>query len=195
MKTQVWHLDAVIIACLMLIAAGAMAVFIVGLAGGEPSGATDPREQKEIERLDADGAKTAKTPEGQRRVSEIIAKQFKVDKDVVTGLRNEKMGWGEVAITLALSQEVMKKQGLTQDAALKAILDKRRAGEGWGRIAQDYDLKLGRVISEVKRADKGVERIDHAKPEKIEKVEKAERPERPEKAQRVERPEKPERGR
>lgn len=211
MKSKVWHLDATIVGRLVLLAAGAVLFFLASVAFGQSSRPLDPREVERLEAdarlLDADAADAAKTPDGQRRVTEALAKQFNVGEAVVTDLRSQKLGWGEVAITLALSQELMKKQGLSQDAAIKAVLDKRQAGEGWGRIAQDFGFKLGHLISEVKRADKGVARIEHARhekaeklvkhenPEKPEKAEKAERPEKPERVQRAERPEKPERGR
>jgi hypothetical protein len=210
MKSQVRHLDAMTIIIRLLLAAGAVALFVAAVASAQPSRPADSRGENDVERLqatgarlDADAARAASAPEGQRRVAERLAEQFKVDESLVTNLRTRKLGWGEVAITLALSQELMKQDAsLTQAAAIQTILDKRQGGAGWGGIAHELDLKLGHVISEVRRADKGVERIArHERPEKLakqekpEKAEKAERPEKPERVQRAERPEKPERGR
>ena len=123
------------------------------------------------------------TPAGERRVTDAIAKDYKVGPSVVTDLRNRKMGYGEITIALALSQELMKQnKTLSQSQALDTILAKRTAGEGWGQIAHDLHLKLGHVRSELKKAEKQVARVERA--EKAEKVEKMEKPEKPAKVER-----------
>jgi hypothetical protein len=100
------------------------------------------------------------------------------------------MGWGEVAISLALSQELMKTDAtLTQQAALDNILARRQAGAGWGTIARELGLKLGHVVSAVKKADT---RVASVKPEKMGKMDRADKMDRPEKLQKLERMEKPE---
>ncbi len=174
-------------------AAGAVALFVT-TAAAQSSPPVDPSEQKHAERLgaeakelDAKAGKAAATPEGQRRVTEAIAKDFKVDPSYVTDLRNRKMGYGEITIALALSQELMKQdKTMSQQQALDTILAKRTAGEGWGKIAHDLHLKLGHVRSEVEKAEKQVARV-----EKAEKHEKAEKPEKMEKVEKMEKPEKP----
>src|SRR2546425_3389174 len=140
--------------------AGVVALFVT-TAAAQSSGPVDPSEQKHAERLGAEAkeldakAGKATTPEGQRRVTEAIAKDFKVDPSVVTDLRNRKMGFGEITIALALSQELMKRDNtLNQQQALDAVLAKRAAGEGWGKIAHDLSLKLGHVRSKVEKAEK-----------------------------------------
>ncbi len=185
MRTKlVWRLCA---------AAGVVAIFVT-TAAAQSSRPVDPSEQKHGERLgteaqelDAKAEKAAATPEGQRRVTEAIAKDFKVDPSVVTDLRNRKMGFGEITIALALSQELMKSNNtLSQTDALQTILDKRAAGEGWGQIAHDLNLKLGHVRSKVEKAEKQVARVERV--EKAEKAEKREKMEKPEKPAKVERP-------
>ena len=179
-------------------AAGVVALFVT-TAAAQSTGPVDPSEQKHAERLGAEAkeldAKAGKavTPEGQRRVTAAIAKDFKVDPSVVTDLRNRKMGFGEITIALALSQELMKSSNtsttpLSQQDALQTILDKRAAGEGWGKIAHDLNLKLGHVRSKVEKAEKQVARVERSekaeKPEKMEKVEKMDKPEKPAKVER-----------
>jgi hypothetical protein len=177
-------------------AAGAVALFVT-TAAAQSSAPVDPSEQKHAERIGAEAkeldAKAGKaTPEGQRRVTDTIAKDFKVDPSVVTDLRNRKMGFGEITIALALSQELMKtNSALSQQDALGMILEKRAAGEGWGKIAHDLNLKLGHVRSKVEKAEKQVARVERSekaekaeKPEKVEKVEKMEKPEKPAKVER-----------
>ena len=175
-------------------AAGAVALFVT-TAAAQSTGPVDPSEQKHAERLGAEAkefdakAGKAATPEAQRRVTDAIAKDYKVDPSVVTDLRNRKMGYGEITIALALSQELMKEnKTMGQQQALDSILAKRTAGEGWGKIAHDLHLKLGHVRSKVEKAEKQVARLERSekaeKPEKMEKVEKMEKPEKPAKVER-----------
>ena len=149
----------------------------------------------ESKQLDADAARASSVADGQRRVSERIAKQFNVDPSVVTDLRNRKLGFGGATIALALSQELMKRDpSLSQQSALNTVLAQRQAGKGWGVIAQEQGVKLGHVVSEVKKADKAAEQIA-GKPEKVAHADKAERPGKPEKVdkpEKIERPAKPE---
>lgn len=173
--------------------AGAVALFVT-TAAAQSSRPADASEEKHAERLgteaqelDAKAAKAAATPEGQHRVTETIAKDFKVDSSVVTDLRNRKMGYGEITIALALSRELMKSNStVSQQQALQTILDKRDGGEGWGQIAHDLHLKLGHVRSEVEKAEKQVARVERV--EKAEKAERLEKMEKPEKPAKVERP-------
>ena len=85
----------------------------------------------------------AKDPRGEARVVKMLSEQYDVTEDEIRALRQETLGYGEISILLALSKETGRPPS--------EILQKRKAGEGWGRIAQDYGVKLGRVISEVKR--------------------------------------------
>src|SRR5437773_10192499 len=129
MKSQrVWQLCA---------AAGAVALFVT-TATAQSSGPMDPSEQKHAERLGAEAkeldAKAGKagTPEGQRRVTDAIAKDFKVDPSVVTDLRNRKMGFGEITIALALSQELMRETKLwaSSKRSIRFLLSARLAKAG-----------------------------------------------------------------
>jgi len=82
-----------------------------------------------------------------------------------------KMGYGNVSHTLALTEHQLTQLGITDptvlelEAALlggsvtlssgeviemKGVLALRSEGMGWGQIAQQYDTKLGHVISAVK---------------------------------------------
>lgn len=152
--------------------------------------------QAEQKRLDTDSARVmAATPDGRRRVTETIAKQFGVPDKVVDDLRARKMGYGEVSIALALSQQLMKK-GLSQQQAIDKIVGMRKSGMGWGVVARDLGLKLGGVISDVKKADKQLAKLDTVKrSEKLEKVAKDEKPSKPEKMEGPTKPEKADKAR
>jgi hypothetical protein len=134
--------------------------------------------------------------------------------DVVT----EPMGYGNIKIALALAEQELARQGITEPTpgqiaiALNGgtidtvdgsvdypgILTLRAEGRGWGEIANSLGFRLGEVMRS--------KRPDNAKPERnLQPVERAsrrdalarvERPvriERPEKPLRPERPQRPER--
>ena len=103
-------------------------------------------------------------------------------------------GYGQATIALALSQELMKQdKTLSQQAALDHIVALRQEGKGWGVIAHELGVKLGHVVSDVKRAEKATDRVA-GKPDKAdkEKLAKAEKPEKMEKMEKMEKPAKPE---
>jgi hypothetical protein len=78
-----------------------------------------------------------------------------------------KMGFGNVKISLALAQESLRQQNITQPTSeqlhtalvggqmvpgdstttTNGILQMRSEGMGWGQIAQKYDVKLGQLMS------------------------------------------------
>src|SRR2546428_7235453 len=116
--------------------------------------------QADAKQLDADAARASSTPDGQRRVTERIAKEFKVQPSVVTDLRSRLGGYGQATIALAPSQELMKQdKTLSQQAALDHIVALRQEGKGWGVIAHELGVKLGHVVSDVKRAEKATDRV------------------------------------
>lgn len=139
--------------------------------------------QSEQKQLDTDIARAmAASPDGRRRVAATIAKNFNVSDKVVNDLRARKMGYGEVTITLALSQQLMKREkGLTQQQAIDRVVGPRKSGLGWGVVARDLGLKLGDAISDVKKTDKQLAKLDTLKTAKADKVNK---PEKAEKAAR-----------
>jgi hypothetical protein len=76
-----------------------------------------------------------------------------------------KMGYGNVKISLALAQQSLSQQGITQPTSQQlytalaggqmtpggptttGILQMRADGMGWGQIAQQYNIKLGQLMS------------------------------------------------
>src|SRR5437660_8252612 len=158
--------------------------------------------QADAKQLDADAARASSTPDGQRRVTERIAKEFKVPTSVVTDLRNRIGGYGQATIALALSQELMKTdKTLSQAAALEQVVALRQTRKGWGVIAKELNVKLGHVVSEVKKAEKATDhvggKLDTADKDKVAKAEKPEKQaktkqiEKPEKMEKPAKPEKP----
>jgi len=119
--------------------------------------------------LDADAARASSTADGQRRVTERIAKEFKVQPSVVTDLRNRIGSYGQATIALALSQDLMKRdKTLSPPAALAQVVALRQSRKPWGVIASELRVKLEHVASEVKRAEKATDQVA-GKPETVPK--------------------------
>src|SRR5947209_2884216 len=175
-----------------LLMAGVALTFPVAVAAEDVKDQKHERQlQADAKQLDADATRASNTPDGQRRVTERIAKEFKVQPSVVTDLHSRMGGYGQATIALALSQELMKQdKTLSQQAALDHIVALRQEGKGWGVIAHELGVKLGHVVSDVKRAEKATDRVA-GKPDKADKVAKAEKPEKPEKPEKMEKMEKP----
>jgi hypothetical protein len=149
--------------------------------------------QAEARQLNADATRAATTPDGQRRLDARLAKQFDVNESFVTQLRTDHhLSYGQATIALALSQQLMKQNTkLNQQQALDKILTERQAGKGWGVIAHEFNLKLGHVVSEVKKADTAATHIA-GKPDKVDQnVAKVDKPDKPEKIEKPDKPEKP----
>ena len=115
-------------------------------------------EQKQLETVGARVA--AATPDGRRRVAETIAKQFNVPEKLVNDLRGRKVGYGELTVAMALSQQMIKRDKVTQQQALDKVLGLRHSGHGWGVIARDLGLKLSDAVSAVKKTDKQLAKLD-----------------------------------
>lgn len=118
-------------------------------------------EQKQLETVGARVA--AATPDGRRRVAETIAKQFNVPEKLVDDLRGRKIGYGELTVAMALSQQLIKRDKVTQQQALEKVLGLRKSGHGWGVIARDLGLKLGDAVIAVKKTDKQLAKLDTGK--------------------------------
>jgi hypothetical protein len=83
----------------------------------------------------------ASTPEGAQRVTERLASEFHVDASVVTELREQRMGFGEIHHALSLAEQM---PGGVTDENLGQIMAMRQEQKlGWGRIAQELETKLG----------------------------------------------------
>ena len=118
----------------------------------------------EQKKLDTDSGRVkAATPDGRRRVAETIAKQFNVPEKLVNDLRGRKVADGEITAALALSQQLMKHDKVSRQQALDRILAARKSGQGWGAIARNLGLKLGDVVTDVKKTDKQLAKLTPVK--------------------------------
>jgi predicted GIY-YIG superfamily endonuclease len=120
--------------------------------------------------------RTAKTPEGEQRVVEHLSRELNVPAATLRAQREQsKLGWGELAIAYRLSQETK--------IPVDQLIAEHKSGKGWGQIARENKLKLGPILSKVKKssqaleaeADKGHE---VKKADKVDKTDLAEKPQK-----------------
>jgi hypothetical protein len=126
-------------------------------------------------------------------------------------------GYGNVFISLALAQQELTAQGITNPTAadlqaalnggsitvsgktvqLDGVLALRASGEGWGQIAHQLDVKLGRVVSDLHEANERIERnegIDHDHDERIDRDHDVGKPDHdviPDRPEHIDRPDRP----
>ena len=147
----------------MVLAAG-----LIFFMTGAPSAWAQTREEKRLNTEATALNKTAGTPEGQKVVAERLKQEFKVTDTQITALQDRKMGYGEMAIVFSLAKQLGGADGITQQN-IDAIMAKRSGPPvmGWGQIAKSYNLKLGAIVSQVKK-------VETASREKIKHQERAE---------------------
>lgn len=158
----------------------------IGSAADGPS-----KDEQRMERVSAQTDKDAEGAEGQKAVESRLESEYKVDDARIQGLRDQKMGYGEISIALALAE---KRTGGITDANVAAVMAERNGPPkmGWGQIAKKQGTTIGKLEGRVKgvRAP-AAEHHKAAKMEHREKHERAERHERPEKMAKPEKPENP----
>ena len=113
----------------------------------------------EQRKVDSDTRAVAAKPDGRKRIAEAIAREMKVSEQLVTDLHGRKLGYGEITVALALSQQLMKREKVTQQQALDRVLGPRKSGQGWAAIARDLGLKLDDVLSDVRKTDKRLAKL------------------------------------
>ncbi len=102
--------------------------------------------EKEAKNIDTETAKMS-NPE---KPFEVLSKQLDVPVDTLkTEKQSTNFGFGQLFIANALA----KASGQTFDQ----IASQFRSGQGWGEIAKANNVKLGQVVSDLKRADKSMQ--------------------------------------
>ena len=141
-------------------------------------------DEKKLDTATVEMDKEAAMPACQEAFQERIKTDFGVDEATVQGLRDKKMGYGEITITLGLARQL---PGGGTEANIQKITALRQGPPvmGWGRISRDLGLKLGPVISKVRKISAEVRKQQKAakmgkgKGGKAEKTERPGKPDRP----------------
>lgn len=127
---------------LSLLWGGLLGAFPLPAWGAEPAAPLDDHA-KAINRA-------AATPEGRERVVEHLSKELNVPAATLRTQREQsKLGWGELSIAHRLSQ----KTGVPVDQ----LIAEHKSGKGWGAIAKERNVKLGPMVSELKKSDEALE--------------------------------------
>ena len=82
------------------------------------------------------------SPKNNEKQEQKLAKEFNVDESLIRRLREQNLGYGEIRHVLTIAHQM---PGGINAENTKKIMDMRQGGEhkeGWGRIAQDLDVKL-----------------------------------------------------
>src|SRR3989338_4924135 len=159
-----------------------MAMLIAGIntAAWAEASKEEVRIEKDASALDKDTNK----PEGEKMVVQRLEKELNVDDARINSLRDQKLGYGEIAIVLTMAEKL---PGGITDATVNKIMSMRQGPpvEGCGKIAMKLGFKLWPVISKVERvkvkARKDRKDIEKVHRENVEKVEKKEKHEKVEK--------------
>jgi len=88
--------------------------------------------------------------ENESKILGKYAERFGVDVDTLADLRAKRLGYGEITNALVLSEMAGK--------PLDEIVAMRDAGKGWGQIADECGVKLGKARREVKRERSRIKR-------------------------------------
>ena len=150
------------------------------------------KEEMKLETSSGELDKSAVMPEGQLRVTEKIKTEYGVDDARILGLRAQKMGYGEISVALGLARSL---PGGITDANVQKIMALRQGPPvmGWGKIAGDLGLKLGKVQSNVHKMAAAVHKMEkiQAKKDKKAEIEKGRKGDKMDKPMKAEKPERP----
>ncbi len=95
---------------------------------------------------------------GNQKTFETLSKQLGVPVDVLTKQQQStKFGFGQLFIANALANSI-KASDATTKVTFESLAAEFQAGKGWGQIAKENNLKLGSVVSQIKRSNKMLER-------------------------------------
>jgi hypothetical protein len=91
----------------------------------------------------------ARTPAGEQRVVSRLAADLGVPESTLRAQRAQsKLGWGELSIAYRLAQRT--------GTPVNQIIAEHKAGKGWGVIAQEHDVKLGKVVSDANKSSRAL---------------------------------------
>ncbi len=151
-----------------------------------------------------------------------LVENTELTQEQVEQMRSDGAGWGNIMIAARLAERIAADSDglLTFDEALANVLNARAEGKGFGQVAHENDLKLGRVVGkgnkittaasdapEIGEAGAGPDvsigriRAQERKQNTFRRLirfmgfgekGRSEKPPKPEKLERPERPEKPE---
>ena len=141
-----------------------MLMFLSLVCGGR-AGAASSKDERNLEREAKRLSDTAAKPDGERAVLKELSTTFKTGEPAIRSLRDRTPGYGETAIVLSLAQTL---PGGATDANVQKVLGLRQGppAMGWGQVARQLNVKLGRIVSQVRKTANNSNReikSDHAR--------------------------------
>src|SRR5262245_32296133 len=119
-------------------------VFLVASQLAVPALADDKADEQAIQDQQDQTDAQADSNDRRKQVETRLKDQYSVDDATIAGLREKKMGYGEIDTTLALASRM--EGGITPENIQK-ITDMRTGANktGWGKIAKQFDVKVGEL--------------------------------------------------
>lgn len=135
----------------------AVSMFALSLTLSSAPWAAETKEERELQKEAAVINTTTSNAQGEKVVVQKLAKEFKITDTQIQGLRNQKLGYGEISIVLSLAQ---KMPGGVTDSNIQQIMTMRQGPPtmGWGEIAKKNGTRLGTVVSQVKNVHRETSR-------------------------------------
>ena len=136
---------------------GLIGALVLVLAVAGAVWAAETKEEKALNKQAGEISATAKTNQGEKVVMGRLEKEFNVTDAQVQGLRDKKLGYGEIAVVLSLSS---KMTGGVTDANIQQVMTLRQGPPtmGWGAIAKKLGAKLGPTVSQVRTMNRETSR-------------------------------------
>ena len=130
----------------------------VALCGMGPAWAEASKDEKNLKREAKRLNDTTAKPDGEKAVVKKLAAEFKMSEAQIAALRVGDIDYGEIAIILSLSQ---KMPGGATDANAQKVLALRQGPPvvGWGEVARQLGVKLGKTVSQVKKMSNDANRV------------------------------------
>lgn len=144
-------------------------IFAIGILAAlcvmSPARAEVSKDERNLEREAKRLNDTAAKPDGEKAVVKRLTAEFKATDQQVQDLRGRNLSYGEAAIVLSLAQTL---PGGVTDANLQKVLALRQGPPvmGWGQVARQLGTKLGKTVSQVRKAANNANRDiknDHAR--------------------------------
>ncbi len=130
-----------------MVLAGAISLVFIASASAAGAAASDDQLNKDAAILDDKGTNST----GSEAIVQTIESTFNVTQDQIAALRADDLGYGEIVILLSLAQATPA--GVTTDNINQILALRQSPPElGWGEIAKQLDLNLGKVVSSVVKA-------------------------------------------
>ncbi len=130
-----------------------LGIFCLGiiLLGGASLGRTQEpaKEKARVEAREQERLRDReRILENESKILEKYTERFGVDTETLADLRAQRLGYGEISHALVLSEMTEK--------PLDEVVAMRESGKGWGQIADESGVKLGKVRKEVKRERRSI---------------------------------------